>query len=1170
MWRLANSEKQPGALDDVKRFLDAPSKISAYKVAVPLETNDAVAAGAVGGLASAGIRSMELWWDGQSQQLDFVIAAGEHNIEPYKQAFSIMYPQADFIRTKNTEPEWYNEREPYHYWDVSWRHGHFAGTIEDVKWFSTHLASAIQINKHAWIQAVWCTMDLSAPMMRYADAFEAAKAANKDNPEFARNAVAISNDIQNKTQGPHVVLSVRGLCNFGAAEWDSDYSVRSVQAIGGRSLEEKDGNAPCDELYTVSDNNNNKADGTDGIGILPFEGVENGYDYLVKNRYFYSQMWQQDGNTVTVAGKNIERQRAYLFPGRLLPDPAKTLKKAISHYTAPNLMGRYRDRAALPYMILKPPELFTFVKLPDPKTAHIQTTRNQAIPTISSDKKGYNMGFFHPTTAKMSEEEYYSIFGRPVVSADADAVVVSHADFAHHIYAPGATGSGKSSIIKCFAKHLEMGNIYAKMPRNKTVAELRDRQGYDRYLYGLDGAKTLDELELGFENAFIYFDPKGDDSEMFVRMCEPTGISGIKVRYLDPIKTSFALNPLELPPYDSESRDSIVGLYVGHFVSMVQAWYGDSPTFVRLQRILRVFVQFLYQDRDNPTLLDMYNLVRLLHSDPDHIKVILDKEARVSSAVLDDAMRNIAGLKSDAFEPLLNRLEPFATDVILNRIFCVKNSTVLMRDLIVPGSYTVVRCSKSDIPAMAIKTIMQTFVLHLWYAIEDRSKNVSERDRSQVVLALDEFQELKEIDVLNTMIEQARSKGLGLILSHQNLKQLHDDLLSKITGNFGVQMAGRLEGGDAGRIGTAWDPKYKNHLMEQIAIQPKWRWTANSAAAPGKEQMLPVQFWTHFHAQSGGVLKSNMTDREWKGFCSSEKKAYTPNPDDIGEIEEHDMWLKNIEDGTKFVKKIEWVILLSLLSGPQNLLEITHEFDGLKREAVSEICANMLEDGLLEKDKQKYSLSDSARTEWFEISPASIGRSQLGAECIGKGVLHDRTECSYCRTRRNLQECMGRCVQHHLSKKHFIAMASQKFQRGKDCTDLVAYDYEKQESISIEIESDSEVQSHPEHIVKNMTKWPELYFDRCEIWSLNSSILEIYGDQMEREIKKQQRDLQNNVHILDKVKICALDARPDGPAKDAAVPKTELKTDPSKGLEGYDEGATDSETGTTELKKESD
>lgn len=1108
MWRLANRQKQPGALGGVKKFLDAPASMSACAVEIPIESDDAVAAGAVGGLVSEGVRSMELWWDGDRKNLDVVIAAGEHNMEPYRQAFSIMYPSANFRPLRHSVPKWYDERFPYHYFDVSWRHGHFAGTVQDAQWFTSQLASAIQINRYAWVQAVWCTRDLSKYMMWHANAFERAKTANQENAEFTNNMQLIGEDIQNKMQGPHVILSVRGLCDFGAAELDADYSVRSVQAIGGRSLEDNH-DIPEDELYAAPESSAHDdgilTGGTDGIGILPFEGVVSEYDHLVKNRYSYKLMWQPDGDTIKVAGRNVGKQRASLFAGRMLPDPFETLRNAITHYAAPNIRGKYTDRASLPFMILKPPELITLTRLPDSKTRNVTATRGVVIPVMQLNAVGFNMGFFQSTTPDMTIEEYRAIYGRAVVSADVEAFVVSKADFSSHIYAPGATGSGKTSVIKCFAKHMEMANIYAFMPRNKTVSELR-AAGY-RHLYDLDGSKTLDELDLGFKNAFIYFDPKGDDSERFVRMCEPESIREKRVRYLDPIKTGFSINPLELPPHAKADRESLVTLYVGHFTDMVAAWYGDPGTFIRMGRILKVFMQYLYLHNDNPTLLDIYTMVSQLQADENYLKVIYEDMGQPTS-VLQKALESVAGLDSKAFDPLLNRLEAFSIDPLIARTFAVKHSTVSFDDLIEPGSYTIVRFSESDLPKAFVTMAMQTFVLHLWHAIEKRSTLKSEEDRTQVVLALDEFQQLKDIGALGIIIEQARSKGLGLILSHQNLKQLPDDLLSKIMGNFGLQMAGKLEGADAGRLGTAWDPRFKAELTEQISSQPKYRWTARATAAPGKEQPLPMQFWTHFNAASGGVLQSNITDDEWEEFRKAEKRRYTPKAEDIDTIHDsHNEWMKNLD--VKFVHQGEWKILVALLNGPRKLKQLTLLFDGTHRDEISTLCKKMIKQKMLVQDNTDYSMSDYARKMWFNMNPAAIGKTA------------------------DIRECMQRCVQHHLSKNHFIGVAGQKVKKDRNRTDLVAYDYLDFKSISIEVESKSEAASHRHQVVKNILKWPELNMHKCEVWSFNDLIQEIYDDQMEIEAEKKERGEPHNLDILNNVSIHVLkeEAYPGQPAE---------------------------------------
>ena len=1118
MWRLANSVKQPGALGKVRKFLDAPARIAACSVEIPIETNDAVAAGAVGGLVSEGVRSLELWWDGDTRHLDIVIAAGEHNMEPYKQAFSIMYPSSRFIPLKNAVPNWFAEHNPYHYFDVSWRHGHFAGTIKDAKWFTSQLASAIQINRYAWVQMVWCTRDLSGHMMSYADAFASAKTANAENQEFVKNANAIGTDIQDKTQGPHVVMSVRGLCDFGAAELDADYSVRPVHAIGGRSLED-DSDIPDDELFVAPESAERDdgilAGGTDGIGILPFEGVMSGYDHLVKNRYSYKLMWQTGGDTINVGGVSVGQQRVAMFAGRMVPDPSETLRGAISHYASTDLMGKYHDRTSLPYMILKPSDLIMFTRLPDSKTKHLTVTRGVVIPAVQSDSEGFNMGFFHPTTDKMSDDDYYAIFGRQVVSADVEAFVASKADFAHHIYVSGAIGSGKTSITKCFAKHLEMCNIYYNMPRDKPVRELR-ASGY-RHLHNLDGNKTLDDLDLGFPNAFIYFDPKGDDSEQFVRMCESESLREGKVRYLDPHKTGFSINPLELPPHTKSSRESLVALYIGHFTEMVSAWYGDPGTFVRMERILKVFMQYLYLHNDSPTLLDVYNMVSQLQKDENFLKVIYEDMGQPTT-VLQKALESVAGLESKAFDPLLNRLETFSIDPLVSRTFAVKRSTISMEELIKPGSYTIVRFSESDLPKKFVDMAMQTFVLHLWYAIEKRSTMVSEENRTQVVLALDEFDKLKGITALGIIIQEARSKKLGLILAHQNLKQLPDELFAKITGNFGLQMAGRLDGADASRLGTSWDPQYRDDLTKQIASQPKYRWTARATSAPGKEQPLPVQFWTHYNKNANGILKNNMTDKEWKEFKISEKKVYTPKQEDIDRIHDsHNLWMTNLD--VEFVHQREWQILVKLLNGPCRLKDLTPMFDGTHRDEISAICTRMETNRMLTKTGTVYAMSDYARKTWFDLNPNAIGKTT------------------------DINECMQRCIKHHLSKNHFIGLAGQKVRKGKNRTDLIAYDYKAMKSISIEIESISEAKSNKQQVVKNMLKWTELNFHECEVWSFNKIIQEAYDEQKALETQRKERDESHHLKILDKVTIRVLPKNSQVGQPDDSIQSSDANSD---------------------------
>ncbi|MGI9566072.1 MAG: hypothetical protein ACR2LL_03535 [Nitrosopumilus sp.] len=49
----------------------------------------------------------------------------------------------------------------------------------------------------------------------------------------------------------------------------------------------------------------------------------------------------------------------------------------------------------------------------------------------------------------------------------------------------------------------------------------------------------------------------------------------------------------------------------------------------------------------------------------------------------------------------------------------------------------------------------------------------------------------------------------------------------------------------------------------------------------------------------------------------------------------------------------------------------------------------------------------------------------------------------------------------------------------------------------MEIESTSELLSHPEHAIYNMRKWKKMGFDMCHSWSSSEKLQEIYDKQID-------------------------------------------------------------------------
>jgi len=1020
-WRLANTKKQKGQLDSVDRFLAAPGGLAACSVTVPIIMDKKEAAQAAGGLVSAGIRSFELWWDGTEKSLRFVLVGEARDIPNFKQAFANMYPNAIFVDLQKTVPEWFDAGREYNVFDVGTYHGHYTAVFDQAKAHQiiTQISNTIQLSKYAWIQFAFRHYGFSGFLRRHVSRLD------EKNREIRRGNYLSNTEIllhPDKRPHDHPETGYDFFNNYGGLQKHATLKMQSahmLMSVRGLMQSDSEVNLHFDE-----------------IEALPVENIRSGHEHLTKFRYGYGG-FQSDPKKkppARVHGAGERCQRISLFASRLLPDPKPFLDRAFSTYFEKSWTGRYRERAPLPFLILNLSEISLFVHLPDPATPNIDTTRGVVIPAKPSEKAGACIGFFR-AVRDPGTFDWRSLWGSIRKSKDADAAVISPTDFANHVYAVGASGSGKTSLIRVLAKHLESWNRDGRFP-----------------------------------NAFVYVDPKGDDSHKFVRQCEPGTVGDGHVHFLDPQQTRFSINPLQLPPHRPHEREEVVSRYVGYFMKTIEEWYQQSASFVQMERIFRALLFYIYLKHDAPTFLDIHDMILRLQGGGDGALPQIISTFGTPDPEMMQALKSISSLKGDAFTPLLNRIEQFATDPVLKRMFSVRHGTVDFDELIRPGRYTVVRISPLNMPHHVQPLAMQAFILKLWFTIQERANRVTdEAERTQVVLALDEFQIVKDLQVLQLMLEQARSLGLGLVLSHQTTEQISDRQLGLITGNSGTQLVGKVNGKDASRISQIWDPQFQRELTQQFASQEYFRWTIREKAAPGEEQPPPIQFWLNMPPR----LLS--TDGQYRGILADQLERYGRGVVEDTIVRQtsanRTKWLGHIS--VQFPAKMEWQIMLMLLKEPMRQTDMVSRLKVSNRSEVLEVLNGMLSHGMARKTDpanrtSPYELTAEARSSYFEPDFAEVGSA------------------------KEIEALTGRVFRAYLESGKFVTVASQRIRKGQDRTDLVAYDYDNEIPISVEIESAAEVQSHPEHVRYNMVKWRRLGFEQCHVWSQSPNLQRIY------------------------------------------------------------------------------
>ena len=506
-----------------------------------------------------------------------------------------------------------------------------------------------------------------------------------------------------------------------------------------------------------------------------------------------------------------------------------------------------------------------------------------------------------------------------------------------------------------------------------------------------------------------------------------------------------------------------------------------------MERILRLLLFYLYSNIDSPTMLDLYEIIVRLQTDgQSELQRIFQVYKNVTGPEMQTALNSIATLSKDAWLPLLNRIEMFATDGYLKRKFSVKHTTVDFEKMLTPGNITIFRISDTETPRYAHSLAIMAVIIKIWFAVQERASKTEQEKRSLVVLTLDEFQKIKDLTVLTAILSQARAYNLGLILSHQNTAQIQMELLETITGNTATQIYGRVSGVDAVRVARIMDPHFAKELTDQITVQPDFVFTAKMRASLGEEQTTPVRF------RANHPPKLTMSEEEMTAFIQEMKEKYGIRQTSfegtvLKEEQEKTKWMSQL--GVEHRSKIEWQILNAFHNSdkPLTLMAVIKECKFLEhRDVISCILYDMKNKELLEvtdRIKQgtvlitKFKTTDKAEKDYFDIDCSQIG------------------------TAEDISYVTQKAIKHYRELGYFIAVANQDIQKGKYRTDLVAYNYEEKSAISVEIESHNEVVSHFNHVLLNMTKWKELGFAECHVWSKNKKINEIKEMIDEHEIK---------------------------------------------------------------------
>lgn len=323
---------------------------------------------------------------------------------------------------------------------------------------------------------------------------------------------------------------------------------------------------------------------------------------------------------------------------------------------------------------------------------------------------------------------------------------LTHHDRLRHVYLVGKTGTGKSTLLK---------------------------------------SMMLADLEAG--RGFALLDPHGDLAEA-VADATPAWRTN-DVIYLDPSDTAFPIgfNPLE--QVEPDHRPRVAANIVETFAHI---WGTSLETTPRLVYILTNALRLLL-DAPGSTLL---GLPRLLIDERYRASLVKQCDDPVVVAFWS---HEFAGFGErfvvEAVSPIQNKIGTLLSPPAIRNILGQPRSTVDIRSIMDEDRVLIVNLSKGKLGADPAHLIGALLTAAFAQAAESRA-DTPEDERRDFTLYADEFQHFAS-EAFATILSEARKWRLALVLAHQFLGQLSDELRQAVIGNAGSVIAFRVGAEDA-------------------------------------------------------------------------------------------------------------------------------------------------------------------------------------------------------------------------------------------------------------------------------------------------------------------------------------------------------------------------------------
>ncbi|MEK7167607.1 MAG: type IV secretion system DNA-binding domain-containing protein [Patescibacteria group bacterium] len=376
-----------------------------------------------------------------------------------------------------------------------------------------------------------------------------------------------------------------------------------------------------------------------------------------------------------------------------------------------------------------------------------------------------------------------------------------------------------------------------------------------------------------------YIDPHGDTAEKVLNFIPDNRIND--VIYFNPGDMSFPVSFNILEAVEEKDKHLIASGLVGVFKKQFAESWGP-----RLEYILRNAVLAML-DYPGSTLL---GIMRILVDD-DYRKKVVDKikDPVVKSFWVNEYTKWSERVLQEVISPIQNKVGQFLSNFLIRNIVGQVKSTFDMRDIIDNRKILIMNLSKGRIGEDTMQLLGSMMVTKLYLAAMSRV-DIPEEDRKDFYLYVDEFQNFAT-DSFSDILSEARKYRLNLIMAHQFIEQLPEEVTAAVFGNVGSLVCFRVGATDAENLVKEFTPTFTE---EDLVNLPSFNiylklMIDGISSDPFSATTLPPLFENLFTGNSEKVVKvsreryahgrAEVEDRinRWSGLDLSEKVVRTTN-----------------------------------------------------------------------------------------------------------------------------------------------------------------------------------------------------------------------------------------------------------------------------------------------------